>query len=128
MSDQQADQPKKKGMTSLEAAALIISQGHTDDINKAATYAQGVSLEIDGLQRAHLRRMMGFDFEIQQLPNVLLITSKEKPFARTRCDVWEGETDEYGNIIDEALINRLVDSCLRLKKHWIAEKRRSAQQ
>lgn len=122
------DQPKKKSMTSLEAAALILSEGHTSDLNEAATYAKGVSLEMDGLQRAHLRRLMGFDFEMQQLPNIILVTSKEKPYVRTRCDILEGETDDRGNIIDDALINRLVDTCMRLKVKWAAEKRRRAQQ
>lgn len=107
----------KAGMTSLEAAALILSNGHTTDLKKAEAM-QGTELNMDGLQRSHLRRMMGFDFELQILPNVVLATSKEKPFVRTRCKVLPGEKDEYGNIISEALIDRIVDTCARLKVEW----------
>lgn len=123
----QPEPPKKKmGMTSTEFAALMLSGGHTDNLNKAAAYAKGVDLNMDALQRSHLRRMMGFDFEIQQMPNIILVTSKQKPFARTRCDILEGETDSYGNVISEALIDRLVDACMRLKNKWLEIKRREA--
>lgn len=118
------DVPDKKGLTSLEAAALILSDGQTTDPNKAVSMSQGVDLNMDGLQRAHLRRMMGFDFEMQQLPNVILVTSKEKPLVRSRCKVLKGETDEYGNVISDDLINRLVEACLDLKLKYDAEKER----
>lgn len=109
---------KKKGMTSIEAAALILSEGRTKDAKQAAEMSQGVDLNMDGLQRAHLRRMMGFDFEMQQMPNVILVTSKQKPLVRVRCKVLEGEIDNYGNFISEALIDRLVEACLRLKNKY----------
>jgi|SRR6185437_5485127 len=120
------EQPKKKGMTSLEAAALVLSNGHTTDLNKAAVMSKGVDLNMDNLQRAHLRRMMGFDFQIKQTATKIHVYSKEGPHVSTSAKIWQGELDEYGNIINEELIDRLVDACLRLKKKWIAAKRAGA--
>jgi hypothetical protein len=113
-----ADRPQKRkklGLTSVDAAALLLSEGRTKDPNEAAQIAEGKELNLDGLHRAGLRRSMGFDFELQIMPNVILVTAKERPFARTRAKIYEGETDKYGNIIAQELINRLVDACVRLK-------------
>jgi hypothetical protein len=74
-----------------------------------------VDLELDGLRRAHLRRMMGFDFRIKIRPNKIHISSKEEPYVTTSCKLKEDETNEYGHILKEEAIDRLVAACLRLK-------------
>lgn len=109
-------------MTSLEAAALILSGGKTTDPNKAELMASGQELDLDDLQKAHLRRMMGFDFRIKLNPNKIHVSSKEEPFVTTWCKVNPGETDKYGHIIQEDLIDRMVDACLRLKYKYEAAK------
>lgn len=114
------DKPKKLGITSQEAAAMLISGGQTSDPHKAAMIAEGRDLDMDGLQKAHLRRMMGVDFRIKIAPNKLHVSTKVQPYVTTWCRIKEGETDKYGHIIEEALMNRLVDACLRLKLKYEA--------
>lgn len=99
-----------KNLTSIEAAALYLSNGATKDIEKAAHYDQGEDLNLDALQRAHMRRMMGFDFQLKIQKKKLVVYSTEGPFVRTWCG--------YNGTMDEKAVDKLVDACLRLKtKH-----------
>lgn len=101
---------KKLGVTSTEAAALLMSDGRTSDPEEAALLAQGSILDMDALQRSALRNMMGFDFRIKPAPNKYHVSSTKPPYVTTWC--------KYTGIEDEAFIDRLVDACLRLKiKH-----------
>lgn len=104
-------------MTSVQAAALFLSGGQTDDPQEAeALTAGGALFNMDAMQRAHLRRMMGFDFEIRIAPNKLHVYSREAPLCSTWC--------RYEGIVDEKTVDGLVDACLRLKIKW--DKRRAA--
>lgn len=57
-------QKPRTSMTSLQAAALISSQGATDDVELAELMAEGRVLDPDLLTRAAFRRQLGFDFSI----------------------------------------------------------------
>lgn len=105
--------PDNKDMTSLEAAALILSNGTTTDIEQAAYYDEGTELNLDALQRAHLRRMMGFDFQLKIRDKKLIVYSTEGPFVRTWCG--------YGVTMGEKTVEKLVDACLRLKLKYEAK-------
>lgn len=106
-------------MTSLEAAALYLSGGKTRDPALAVVLDENAKDEfnMDAMQRAHLRRMMGFDFRMKMAPNKIHVSSKEEPYVTTHCKIREGEMNGQ-HIVKESLIDRLVDACLRLKiKH-----------
>lgn len=96
-------------MNSIEAAALYLSDGATKDPNKAALMAQGDNFNMDALQRSHLQRMMGFEFELKLRPNKLHVSSKVEPYVSTWCRIVGDD------LADEAQIDKLVDACLRLK-------------
>lgn len=115
----QQNEPKQS-MSSVEAAALLLSEGKTTNPYLAGILSEekGSELDMDAMQKAHLRRMMGFDFKIRIEGKRLLVTSKEGPELRTRAQIKQGEIDELGNITSEDLIDRLVDACLRLKTKW----------
>lgn len=102
-------QPNQK-MSSLEAAALILSNGATKDIEQAQYYDQGSELQLDSLQRAHLRRLMGFDFQLVMRDKKMVISSAEAPYVTTWCG--------YSGVMDEAAVDKLVNACLRLKKKY----------
>lgn len=51
-------------MTSVEAAALLISEGKTTDPEQASLMQDGKLLDPDNLERAHFRRALGFDFSV----------------------------------------------------------------
>lgn len=53
--------PQKPTMTSREAAALIVSEGSTDDADLANLMVEGKALDPDRLQRSYYRRAVGFD-------------------------------------------------------------------
>jgi len=68
------------------------------------------TLNLDALQRAHLRRMMGFNFRFKEAPNKLHVSSTSQPYVSTWC--------KFNGVYDEASIDRLVNACERLKiKH-----------
>jgi hypothetical protein len=119
-----ADIANQTNLTSREAAALILSDGRTSDVAEAELLTSAPSLELDGLQRAHLRRMMGFNFAVKVHGSRILVISKEGPHIITRCNIKSGEMDDYGNITSEKLIERLVNACVRLKIQWDAEQMR----
>lgn len=72
------------------------------------------TLNLDALQRAHLRRMMGVNFRIKVTPNKYHITTTEDPYVTTWC--------KFTGVVDEAFIDRLVNACLRLKIKYEKEK------
>lgn len=116
--------PEGEHVTSEQAAALWLSDGQTDDPQKAVNYDVGQELDMDGLQRSHLRRMMGFDFGIQIHPNVILVTATDGSLLRTRCKLLKDDTlsTKQGlKLTNEAAIDRLVDACERLKVKWEAK-------
>lgn len=120
------DQSKKKGLTSVEAAALYLSDGRTADPNLAVIIDQNRQndIDMDALQRAHLRRMMGFDFRIKFAPNKIHISSKQPPYVTTWCRLKEGdalETPQGFQLTNEQAIDRLVDACARLKDKYDKE-------
>lgn len=111
----------KKGLTSIEAAALILSDGKTTDPTMAASISDGNDLDMDALQRSHLRRMMGFDFRMKVAPNKIHVSSKQEPYVTTYCKLKEGDVLETFNgfgLTNEDVIDRLVDACSRLKAKW----------
>jgi hypothetical protein len=101
----------RPGITSVQAAALYLSGGLTDDPELATTMDRGELLNLDALQRADLRRKMGFDFEIRVQRNFIHVHSKEGPKVSTRARIQHGE-------INEESVNALVNACLRLKEKW----------
>lgn len=115
-------------MTSIEAAALYLSQGKTTDpvLATAIDESRNEDMGLDAFQKSHLRRMMGFDFRMKMAPNKIHVSSKEEPYVSTHCKIKEGETDKHGNIIKEELIDRLVEACLRLKTKYEAELEKKA--
>lgn len=125
---QEPEKPAKIGITSVDAAALFLSDGRTTDPTLAAMIDEAESLpglekkDYEALERGELRDMMGFDFKIKIAPakSKLLVSSKEGPKVRTHAKVKPGEVDDYGNIISEELIGRLVQACVRLKEKWDA--------
>lgn len=95
-----------KGMTSVEAAAMLISGGQTKDPEKAEIIAQGRAFDEDGLMRAHLRRRMGFDFTLEVKDNRFVLTDLETK-RKASC---------FYSVLDEKAVKRLVRACMRLKK------------
>jgi hypothetical protein len=116
---------KKIGMTSVEAAALFLSDGKTTDPQLAAVIDENAKneLDMDGLQRAHLRRMMGFNWRTKVAPNKIHVSSTERPFVSTHMKLKDGdiiETPGGFGLTNEAAINRLVEACARLKERYQA--------
>jgi hypothetical protein len=103
-------------LSSLEAAALYLSDGATKDPAKAAIIDANKKneLNMDALQRAHLRRMMGFNFRIKMQPNKIHVSSTQDPYVTTWCRI-TGDDVINGQITNEATLDRLVDACARLK-------------
>jgi len=100
--------------TSLEAAALILSQGQTKDPAKAHHIAQGGNpFDMDALQRAHLRRMMGFDFSLNERYKKVIIMSNQSPLVSEEFD--------FSGVWDEESVELLVEHCLKLKEKYEAE-------
>lgn len=94
---------KKVGKTSVEAAQEFLD----------TQWNEQNTLNLDALQRAHLRRMMGFDFEVKVRPNKYHISSRQEPYVTTWC--------KFTGVVDEAFVDRLVDACLRLKIKYEAQ-------
>ena len=109
-----------QGPTSTDMAAWLISGGQTTDLPLANIYdsASNATFNLDELSRAHLRRMMGFDFQVKIETDRLVISSTQPPYVTTRTKVLPGELDTDGSIISEALISRLVEACMRLKRKY----------
>lgn len=116
--DEKVVEKVQKGLTSQEAAALLLSEGRTSNVQEAEMLASAQEFDMDAIMRSGLRRQMGFDFQIKTSPRKLYVLAKDGPKVHTHAKVKEGEMDEYGNIISEDLIARLVDACVRLKVKW----------
>lgn len=108
------DQTPDKPMTSLEAAALYLSNGETNDPAKAAHYTDGTILDMDELQRAHLRRMMGVDFGVSIKDRKMTVFTKEYPYV--------SKSIRIGKTITEKTIDKLVDLCLSVKLQYEEDK------
>lgn len=121
---EQAEQ-KQKGLTSVEAAALLLSEGHTTDPEEAQIIAEGKELNMDELMRAGLRRSMGFDFKIKVRARKILVMADDGSHLRTNAKIKDGELDSYGNIVSKELIQRLVDACVELKEKWDAKQEKA---
>lgn len=106
------------GLTSTEAAALFLSEGRTMNQQEAEALASGQAFDMDDMQRAHLRRMMGFNFKVKITGRKLLVIAKEGPRVRTHAKIMPGDLDKFGNVASQELIDRLVEACLRLKVKW----------
>lgn len=113
----EGEPPKKKiGLTSEEAAALYLSDGATTDPELAQQYDKGELFDMDAMQRAALRRQMGFDFDVKYSDRKFFVRSKQSPFVTTQAD--------YSGTIDQNAITALVDACLRLKDRYEEAQRR----
>lgn len=107
------DQPVEKKMSSVQAAALYLSDGATDDPHLANHIASGGSaFDMDAMQRAHLRRMMGVDFDIgiNELESTFTVWTKDGSDVQLQA--------KYSGVIDEAAIDILVETCLMVKQLW----------
>jgi len=104
----------KKGITSVEASALLVSEGRTKDPDEAEVVAAERHLDMEDM--AAVREMMGFDFKIKHSPTLLHLYSKERPRVSARAKIIPGEVDTYGNIVSQDLIERLVVACVQLKE------------
>lgn len=104
----------KPGMSSLEAAALYLSDGETSDPAKAAHYADASVLDLDELQKAHLRRMMGFDWSVTMKDKRMTVFSTEYPYV--------SKTVKTSGVMNEKTVDKLVDTCLAVKLLFEEEK------
>jgi len=84
-------------MDSLEFAR----QFYENEANQAKEF------DMDALQRAALRRSMGFDFKLTIKDNRMIVTDEEYGLKST-CF--------YHGKLEESDIKRLVKACMRLKK------------
>lgn len=98
--------------SSMDVAALIISNGQTTDPHLAVQISDGTELDPEQLIKAGLRRSMGFDFTVTfTSPNRALIESTEGP--RVSAVAKYLKTDD-----EEARTTKLVTACLKLKEKW----------
>lgn len=79
----------KTTMTSRQAAALISSEGATDDAETAEQMADGKILDPDLLIRAHFRRQLGFDFTVlrEDGDHRYIIRDDEMPGVSVTCPI-----------------------------------------
>lgn len=99
-------------MTSTEAAALILSEGATTDVDKANMIASGQGLDFDALARSGFAKTMGFEFSILE---------------DSKTGHWIARDDETGITIRTPMsktasfdedAQHLANACMRLKdKH-----------
>ncbi len=100
-------QKRNPSMSSLEAAALILSQGATTDVEQAELMAEGKILDPDALERAYYRRIFGFDM------NVEIDEKRHKAYVRD-MDLGLLTTCTYTDD-DNANAKRLSKACIKLK-------------
>lgn len=99
----------KTTMTSLEAAALILSEGKTTDVEQAELMSEGKLLDPDALTRAHFRRMLGFDFSITVDEERHKIIARDDERGYKTSATWVKD-DDAGNS------RRMAKAAMRLKK------------
>lgn len=108
------DETPKEKMSSVEAASLLISDGATKDPVLANHIQQGgKAFDMDELQRSHLRRMMGFDFDvsINEMESTIHVWSKQGPTVELAAKYYDG-------VLDDRAIDILVETCLMVKQLW----------
>jgi hypothetical protein len=101
--------PKAKTtMSSREAAALILSEGATDDVEEAELLSDGKILDRDKLIQAHFRRQLGFDFTVirEDVEHRYIIRDEELDISVT-CPI-EPDFNNQGA--------RLAKATMKLKK------------
>lgn len=114
--------PSRKRMTSVQAAALMLSNGKTEDRETAELLDDGKILDPDLLIRSHFRRQLGFDFSVlrEDESHRYVIRDDEMPGVSVTCAI-EADFD--------AQASRLAKSVIKLKKlHDAAVKAANAQE
>jgi hypothetical protein len=96
---------KTGGKTSVEAAVEYLE---TMDEMKSV-------FDMDGLERAALRRAMGFDFDITFAPSKIFVSARDHKKLRVHVKLTDGDVDANGDIIPGKVESRLADACVRLK-------------
>jgi hypothetical protein len=79
-------------MTSVEAAALLLSGGATTDPDEANLMNDGQLLDPDALERAYYRRLFGFDFEVEIQPDKAIARDNDLGL-KVSCSWIEGDDD-----------------------------------
>lgn len=97
----------QKGMTSLDAAALVLSDGRTTDPEKAEAYATGHTFDMDALEKSALVRWTGFPFSMTVYRNRILFTD-DTTNLKTTC-LWTEPMDMKTG-------KRMLRALARLKK------------
>lgn len=103
----------KEGVTSEQAAALYLSDGRTDDaklVNKAReadVNAGEHGFYFDALDKDHLVKTIGFQFEVVIKHKKLTVFARDKP-AITK-------TVKFSGIENEQMVEKLVGLCLDVK-------------
>lgn len=106
----------KKGMTSLQAAAMYLSDGKTDDAEEVNQTVEQERFTMDTLQKAHLTKLMGFRFSVDVTYKKITVKSDEAPFLR--------QSASFSGVMDEEAVNTIVALCGKLKEAWDKEKTR----
>lgn len=101
----------KPTMSSLEASALLLSGGQTDDVEQANLIAEGKLLDPDRLIKSHFRRQLGFDCTISHDDTAgKWIVRDDELHITVRTP--------YSQTDDEANAQHLANACIKLKaKH-----------
>lgn len=97
-----------RGMTSREAAAMMISDGATKDVALAELIADGKALDPDVLTRSHFRRQFGFDFTVEPDPKSLRYIIRDAELGLSVTCGYEADFNNQGA--------RLAKACIKLKK------------
>lgn len=105
---------KTGGRTSVEAATEYLD----------AMDEQAKLLDMDALERAALRRAMGFDFQVSFAPSKIFISAVGFKKLRVHIKLQPGDLDDEGNVIPDKVNKRLADACIRLKAKYDAKEKR----
>lgn len=107
-------------MRSDEAAAYFISKGQTSNLGIAQMMSNSSELDMDSLQRAGIRRTLGFDFgiKIDQSTPYVLVHSNEKPYTHTKAKMFEGDVSENNLLTNEKALDRVFKAIDRLKAKY----------
>lgn len=104
----------KKGMTSLQAAAMYLSDGATDDAEEVNKAAQAETFNMDTLQRAHLTKLMGFHFSVHVTYKKIIVSADEPPYL--------SKSAAFSGVMDQEAVDTVVKLCGQLKEAWEKEK------
>ena len=106
----------KKGMTSLQAAAMYLSDGATDDAQEVNQTVQAETFNMDALQRAHLSKLMGFRFSVDVTYKKITVKSNEPPYF--------SKSAAFSGVMDQEAVDTVVELCGQLKELWDSEKQK----